>query len=258
MIKKDNKMIKLILVSCVLFFSACTSDNYKLLQTKEGIIDSDKKTLYLSAKSIEYLILPQDRLEITLYKDPNQNSMVSQQEIGQKMNNSGILVNTLGYISLPLVGNIKVSGLSQSNASNKITQRYKQYFNTVVVYLEVLNKRVIVLGEVKNPGVVKIDKEKLTLFEALAFAGDLTDEAVRDNIIILSHTQQNKMTMRRVDLTNFNNLNYASLMLRPNDIVYVQPNNWKEFQVASDNFTSIFRTIGAVITPFVTLKFLTQ
>ncbi len=56
--------------------------------------------------------------------------------------------------------------------------------NSPSVYVEVLNKRIYVLGEVNRPGVVKLDKEKMTLFEALAFSGDLTDNAVRNNIII--------------------------------------------------------------------------
>ena len=75
----------------------------------------------------------------------------------------------------------------------------------------------------------------MTLFEAIAFAGDLTDDAVRNEIIILSNSHTKGMQMRKVDLTNFDTMKYASLMLRPNDIVYVQPNNWKEFKVASDD-----------------------
>ncbi len=94
------------------------------------------------------------------------------------------------------------------------------------------------------------------MFEAIAFAGDLTDDAVRDNIVILSNNPKNGMQMRRVDLTNFDTMNYASLMLRPNDIVYVQPDNWKEFKVASDNFTSPFETVAKIAAPFVTIKYL--
>jgi polysaccharide export outer membrane protein len=240
----------------VFLLAGCAGNkDYALVQTKSV----DTQTTRVTDRSIEYRILPQDRLEISLYKDPAQDSMGSaNNELGQSMNEKGILVNTAGYVSLPLIGKTKVAGLSQSQAADRITARYKKYLNTPTVYVEVLNKRIFVLGEVKNPGVIKLDKEKMTLFEAIAHAGDLTDSAVRNEIMILSNNSARGMQMRRVDLTNFDTMNYASLMLRPNDIVYVKPNDWKAFKVASDNYTSPFETITKIAAPFVTLKYLSD
>ena len=244
------------LTGVLLLLNGCSGQNYKLAQTEQADTVESKN---LSDRSIEYRILPQDRLEVSLYKDPAQgNSVVTTNELGQSMNTNGILVDAKGYIVLPLVGKIKVSGLSQSEAASRITGQYKKYLNTPSVYVEVLNKRIYVLGEVKKPGVVKLDREKMTLFEAIAFSGDLTDSAVRDNIIILSNDIKSGMQMRRVDLTNFDTMRYASLMLRPNDIVYVQPDGWKEFKIASDNFTAPFETIAKIASPFVTIKYLTD
>jgi polysaccharide export outer membrane protein len=98
----------------------------------------------------------------------------------------------------------------------------------------------------------------MTLFEAIAHAGDLTDAAVRNEIMILSNSPTRGMQMRKVDLTNFDTMRYASLMLRPNDIVYVKPNDWKQFRVASDNYTAPFETIAKIAAPFVTLKYLSD
>ena len=249
--------IKLMLSIGVLFLlSGCAGNkDYALVQTKA----TSTETINVSGRSIEYRILPQDRLEISLYKDPAQSSdgMSATNELGQSMNEKGILVNTAGYINLPLIGKVKVGGLTQSTAADRITAQYKKYLNTPTVYVEVMNKRLFVLGEVKTPGVIKIDKEKMTLFEALANAGDLTDAAVRTEIVILSNTSRG-MQMRKVDLTNFDTMNYASLMLRPNDIVYVKPNDWKAFKVASDNYTAPFVTIAKIAAPFVTLKYLSD
>ena len=229
----------------------CSSDGeYKLLQT-EHIVENKN----ITDRSIEYRILPQDRLEVMLYKDPNQESISSLSELGQRLSTRGVLVDTAGNIRLPLLGKVKVAGLSQTQAADKLTSLYKRYLNTPSVYLEVLNKRVFILGEVNKPGAVPLDKEKMTLFEALAHVGDLKDSAVRNNIIILSNTKHG-MQMRRVDLTRFDTMNYAKLMLRPNDIVYVQPDDWKEFRVVSDNFTAPFETITKIAAPFVTLKYL--
>ncbi|MGC9351572.1 MAG: polysaccharide biosynthesis/export family protein, partial [Sulfurovum sp.] len=215
-----------------------------------------KKPTKVTSQSIEYRILPQDRLNIILYKNPEQSAAVAMQDLGQNMNSEGVLVNASGYIAMPLIGKIKVAGLTQTQAADSITYAYKKYLRTPSVYLEVMNKRIYVLGEVKNPGVVKLDKEKMTLFEALAFAGDLEDSAVRDNIIIVSNDPHKGLVMRSVDLTNFDTMHYAELMLRPNDIVYVQPDGWKEFRVASNNLTAPFETISKIASPFVTIKYL--
>jgi len=244
----------LLYVSALLMISGCNTGHgeYKLLNTENTQSVNSKK---VTARSIEYKILRQDRLEVVLYKDPNQEAVSG--VLGQSMNSNGILVDTQGNIALPLVGKVRVAGLSQTQAADRITARYKKYLNTPSVYLEVLNKRLFVLGEVKNPGVVKIDKEKMTLFEALAFAGDLTDAAVRNNIVILSNDREG-MHIRTVDLTNFDTMRYSALMLRPNDIVYVQPSGWKEFRVATDDITPIFTTITKIAAPFVTLKYLSD
>ncbi len=244
-----------LLATATLLFTGCVSNGeYQLFQTEQNLSVTQKEKV--SSRSIEYLILAQDRLQVMLFKDPNQDSLVPQQELGQGLTRDGILVNTRGNITLPLIGKIKVSGLTQTQAASKITKRYKTYIKTPSVYLEVLNKRLFVLGEVKNPGVVKIDKEKMTLLEALAFAGDITDSAARNDIVILSANKHGKLDMRHVDLTNFDTMAYNKLMLRPDDIVYVRPNSWKAFRVASDDYTSIFNAIGRIASPFVAMKFL--
>ena len=250
-----TKLITATAIGILFLLNGCSGNkDYKLLQTQA----QDTQTVKVTDRSIEYRILPQDRLEISLYKDPAQSGseFSSSDELGQSMNDKGILVNTAGTVSLPLIGKVKVAGLTQSQAANRITQQYKKYLNTPTVYVEVLNKRLFVLGEVNKPGVVQIDKEKMTLFEALAFAGDLTDSAVRTEIMILSNSPSKGMQMRKVDLTNFDTMRYATLMLRPNDIVYVKPNDWKAFRVASDDYTSPFVTITKIAAPFVTLKYL--
>jgi len=235
----------------MVWFGGCDSE-YRLLQSKKK---PTVESVTLTDRSIEYIIQPQDRLRIILYKDPNQESLGSSNELGQSMTDKGILVNAKGYITLPLIGKVKVAGLTQSQAADKITRMYKKYLNTPSIYLEVLNKRVIVLGEVNKPGAVPLDKEKMTLFEAIAFAGDLKDSAVRNDIIIVSSDRRG-MHMRHVDLTNFDKMTLSKLMLRPNDIVYVQPDKWKSFRVDSANFTSPFETITKIAAPFVTIKYL--
>ena len=244
----------LVMLLAGLLLSSCVeTSQYTLLQTDKN---ETKQYIKLTKRTKEYRILSHDRIDVVLYKNPNQEVLMSQPELGQSVHRTGILVDRAGYVTLPLIGGVKVRGLTQAKAAKQIEAKYKKYINNPSVYVEVLNKRLFVLGEVKKPGVVKIDKENMTLFEALAFAGDITDSAVRHNIIIVSADSRGRMKMRRIDLTKFDTLNLQTLILNPNDIVYVQPNDWKLFKVAADDITSIFKTTSTVIAPFVALKYL--
>ena len=241
--------------SLLFFLTGCSDkSNYVLLQSEKEYANNE---LSLN-QSYEYIILPQDRLKIAIYRNPELTNETGNggSQLGQDMQETGVVVDTLGYISLPLINRIKIAGLTQTQASNLITQRYKKYLKIPTVYVEVLNKRVYVIGEVKRPGPVKLDREKITLLEALAFSGDFTDAAVRDNILILSRNSKNKPYIRSVDLTNFDHLSMTNMILRPNDVVYVQPDGWKEYKVASDNFTAPFRTIAEIASPFVQIRYL--
>jgi polysaccharide export outer membrane protein len=129
-------MFKLISLTAALFMllGCAGSSDYQLVQT-ETVQESQN----VSNRSIEYHILPQDRLEVALYKDPAQGaqSYSSSNELGQSMNEQGILVNTKGYISLPLVGKVKVSGLSQTQAADRITAKYKQDLNSGILKFKI-------------------------------------------------------------------------------------------------------------------------
>jgi len=241
-----------ILIGLLFLLSGCSDKSDFVLLQSEANLSSNTLSV---APSYEYIILPQDRLKISIYKNPvltGENSGGAGQ-LGQDLQSDGVIVDTKGYISLPLINSLKIAGMTQTQATNLITRRYKKYLRIPTVYVEVLNKRVYVIGEVNSPGPVKVDREKLTLLEAIAFAGDVTDAAVRDNVLILSKNSQNQPYIRSVDLTNFDSLSIVNMTLLPNDIVYVQPDGWKEYKVSSDNFTAPFKTITEIATPFILL-----
>jgi len=242
-------------IMLLFMMSGCKNgkSDYTLLQTDKKIAQNKSDSGELS---FEYRILPQDRLKVSLYRDPVTVEKGTNYQLGSEMQRDGILVNEKGYITLPLINKVKVAGLTQTEAAERLTTLYKKYLKIPTVYVEVLNKRVYVIGEVNHPGPVKVDSEKLTLLEALAFAGDLTDSAVRDNILIISRNEQNQMYLRSVDLTHFDHLSFSGMFLQPNDIVYVQPDGWKEYKVKSDNFTAPFKTVAEIAQPFVLLKYL--
>ena len=234
------------IVLLLLFISGCSDgrSDYELMQSQQPVKSEAKRAI----GKIEYLIQPNDRLSVLIYQYPELTPT--------DMNKKGLLVNSRGYISLPLIHQVKVAGYSQSAAARMLESRYKKYLTDPSLNLEVINKRIYVLGEVKNPGVVQLENEHMTILQAVASSGGLTDHAQRDSVYIMNQDGQRNMRLRKVDLTSFSALQATNLMVKPNDIIYVTPNKWKSYRVASDDFTSPFKTLSAVIQPFVQLEYL--
>ena len=242
--KRDFTIVLLFIFT----FTACNQgrSDYELLQSQNIVKNEKKKKL----ENIEYKIVTQDRLSIVIYQYP--------EITPTKMNEKGILVDSQGYISLPLIHRIKIAGYTQSDAARMLEEKYKKYLTDPSLNIEVMNKRAYILGEVKKAGVIRLENETMSVIQAVATAGGLTDSAQRDQVFVITHDGNNTMRMRRIDLTSFTVLQASNLLIKPNDIIYVQPNKWKSFRVASDDFTSPFETIAKVASPFVTLKYLTQ
>ncbi|SFV61742.1 Capsular polysaccharide biosynthesis/export periplasmic protein WcbA; Capsular polysaccharide export system protein KpsC [hydrothermal vent metagenome] len=232
----------------ILLISGCGigRSDYELMQNNK-CVKSEKK---ISIGSIEYKIMPHDRLSITIYQYPELTPT--------DMNKNGILIDSKGYISLPLIHRVKIAGYTQSQAAKLIENRYKKYLTDPSLNIEVMNKRVYVLGEVKSPGVVQLDNEMGTVMQVIAHAGGFTDSARRDNIYIVSSDSDNNLKMRKVDMTSFAALQRSNIVVKPNDVLYIQPSKWKSFKIAADDFTSPFETITKLAAPFVTLKYLSE
>ncbi len=243
---------KVLLFITVLALLGCAPKNYKLLQenvdSSGNVVENPTTSSYTSYKAssvparIDYRILKHDRLAINIYQHPDL--------IPPTLIQNGLLVDSSGYISLPLVHRVRVEGLTQTQAAKMLERRYAKYLRNPALNLEVLNKRIYLLGEVKKPGPVNVDKEYMTILEAIAFAGGLTDNAIRNNIIIVSRDARGNMSLRRVDLTNFNALRASNITIKPNDIIYVQPNSAKEFKIASDNIVAPLKLITSIVSPF--------
>lgn len=138
---------------------------------------------------------------------------------------SGYLVNPEGGIQFPMLGNIKVSGLTKNQVKKYITDELvnKKLLVDPIVNIRIINFRVTVMGEVRNPTVVSVPSEKLSLLEALGMAGDLTVFAKRDNILLIRE-EDNKKIIKRINLNSTDLLNSPYYYLKSNDVVYVEAN----------------------------------
>jgi polysaccharide export outer membrane protein len=138
----------------------------------------------------------------------------------------GYLINSSGFIDFPFLGKIKLQGLNRQQAVDLLKDKLKPYLKDAVVTIRILNYKVTVLGEVKNPGTFTIPNERITLLEALGIAGDLQITALRNNILVLREIE-GKLTETRIDLTKKDFFNSSVYYLQQNDVVYVEPNKAK-------------------------------
>lgn len=161
----------------------------------------------------------------------------------------GFIVDKSGYLELPLIGKFKVDGLSIAAAKDSITNRFNQYIEDPVVVLKKLSFKFTVLGEVAKPGLYYIPNEKMTIAEAIGWAGDLTNYGDRTDIRIYRKASNEKLTEIKLDLTKTEALT-TYRYLYPDDIIYVKPIRRKalaNINPALVVITSVISTTAIVI-----------
>lgn len=160
---------------------------------------------------------------------------------------STYLVSSSGTIDMPLVGAIKVSGLTVAGAKEIITNSISKYLVEPTVHVRLRNFKVTLLGEVTRPGVYPIENSKITLIEALGVAGDLTIFGQRGNILIIRE-ENGKRKFQRIDLKDQALFGSEYYYLKNNDIVYVEPGKGK---IASAD--AVYRWLPIVLSGLTTL-----
>lgn len=153
---------------------------------------------------------------------------------------SGYLVELDGTINFPLLGQIKVAGLTRRQLIDLVQNRLKKegYIKNPVVTVRFLNFRISILGEVQSPGTFNITGERITLFEALSMAGDLTIHGRRNRVAVVRETDGVR-TILYHDLRSRDIFKSPHYYLKQNDMVYVEPNRVKAEASVQNQYTSI-------------------
>ena len=136
------------------------------------------------------------------------------------------LVDPSGNIEIPLIGTVKVAGISSQIAKFLIKQKLEKYLTNPTVNLRIRNFKVTVLGEVKAPGVYTIPNEKITLIEAIGLAGDLTIFGKRIDVLVIRE-EDGERKFFKIDLRSKSFFESDFYYLHSNDIVYVEPGKGK-------------------------------
>ncbi|EDP69731.1 polysaccharide export outer membrane protein [Flavobacteriales bacterium ALC-1] len=136
------------------------------------------------------------------------------------------LVDYIGNIEFPVLGTIKVGGLTRAELTSMLTTRIKEYTNDPIVNVRLSNFTITILGEVSNPGTFTIKDEQITIIEAIGLANDLTIFGKRQNVRLIRDVN-GKKKFAEIDLTSINTINSPVYYLQQNDVIYVEPNNAK-------------------------------
>lgn len=136
------------------------------------------------------------------------------------------LVDNNGEIEFPMLGRLKVAGMTKSATEDYIASKiYPRYLTAKPsVEVRITNFRVYALGEVNSPGIIKSANGRLNILEAVSMAGDLTIHGKRDNIMIIRTNADGSRQVKRMNLNDPNIIVSPDFYLQQNDCIYVEPN----------------------------------
>ncbi len=247
----------LLLTLAALTFTGCKSvKNVAYLQNSDGINLDNSRFLY------DARIMPKDQLTISVNTTTPDASLpfnlllqnVYQQDRSVSSGGGTLmpyLVDNEGYINYPIIGRLHVEGLTKSECERLIAEKIRPYLaetENPVVTVRMSSYSVSVLGEVAHPGSFQVGREKITILEALAQAGDLTIYGVRDRVKLIREDATGKKEVHTLNLNDANIVTSPYYYLQQNDVVYVEPNNVKAQNSKVGTVTTLWLSgIGTLI-----------
>jgi len=250
MIKKIGLLLVIVLV-----FSSCASR--KKMAYFQNIAEVSSDRLY------ETTLQPDDELQIIVNAPPpnqelaapfNMTTLTPLEGGGTASTTEGrtYLLDNKGEIVMPLVGKIKLSGLTHEEALKKLNDEVSKYIINPIVSFKIINFKVTVIGDVGRPGSIPVTGERITLPEAIAQAGDLSIYGIRTNIMVIREVD-GKKTYNYVDFTKADFMNSEYYYLAQNDLVVVEPNKVKRNSSALGREITIAVSVIGVLLSVITI-----
>ena len=220
-------------------------------------------TEYTSNSSYNPTIKPDDLLSILVMANDEKSTMLFNlpQELGNNLYGGyaqgaptppGYLVNSDGNIQFPIIGNIQLAGMTRTQAIEKLKEELSSYIVNPTISIRILNFRVTVLGDVRNPGTFTIPNERITVLEALGIAGDLLITGERENILVVRDDDGKKREFR-IDLTSESLFSSPVYYLQQNDVIYVEPNRAKRNSsvINASNTGIVISSLSLILTSLI-------
>lgn len=230
---EKNSVMKINMLSAVVLLLLATSCATNKTTYFENL-DVDQLSGKLDVGDYELQIAPDDMLSITVSSvvpdaaAPYNLPAVSYSEPGKKElttvpNLQVYTVSKDGYIYFPSVGRIHAAGLTRTELAKYIEDKIRPELKDPFVLVQFMNFKVVVLGEVKSPGQIPVQTERISILDAIGAAGDLTIYGERKNILLIRE-ENGKRVFHHFDLTDKATFESPYFYLKQNDVVYVMPN----------------------------------
>lgn len=260
--KKFNYLFAVLAVAAMV--SSCSSTKNVAYFQNSDSVDYEKSRFLYDAK-----IMPKDQLTITVNTtDPEvsvpfnllmQNAYTQGRSI---TTGSGTvmpyLVDNNGYIKFPILGDLKVQGLTKRECEHMIEEKIRPYLSeneNPVVTVQMSSYSISVLGEVAHPGTFMVSREEITILEALAQAGDLTIYGVRDKVRLIRKDATGKKEIHTLNLNDANIVNSPYYYLQQNDVVYVEPNKVKAQNSSVGSMTTLWFSATSILISLTSLLY---
>jgi polysaccharide export outer membrane protein len=250
----------LCLVIFAIFFSSCvTQHNLEYLQDK----NNTSKT-FNEAQLNDYLLKPNDELYIQISSLDEAAANVFNGTVAQpSLYMSSIdpygaslmsyAIDKEGYLLLPVIGKILVKDKTTVQVRELIKESLTSILSQPVVTVKLVNRYVSVLGEVRNPGHFAYAQEKLTIFDAIGLAGDITVFGDRKEVI-LTRNENGKNIRINVNLIRSDILSSEYYNLRPNDMVYIKPLRKRFWGMSQFPYAVILSTVTTALLIYTVIK----
>jgi polysaccharide export outer membrane protein len=202
--------------------------------------------------TLEYLVHKGDNIYVKVNTlDDKSNYFEKSGTYDNYYTESGIYLNSFtvndsGYVEFPLIGKVMVNNFTIEQIREKIQLKVNEYVKNTIVIVKLANFRVSMLGEFKNPGKYLVYQDKINIFEAIAMAGDMTDFAKRNNVLLVRQSEKGVKTYR-LNLNDNSLLESDFYYLMPNDLVYVEPVKGKPFAFSEFPYILILSTITTAL-----------
>lgn len=245
--KKFQKFFLFALAICI---TSCASrKDLAYLQNADAVSEIENSYSFeptLKVDDLLSIIISAETPEVTM--PFNLPQIQGNYEVGNNQNGiKTYLIDAAGFIDFPVVGSIKLGGLSRTEAVEKLKTAVAVYIINPSVNLRILNYKISVIGEVVKPGNYQLQSERITLLEALSLAGDLTIYGKRENILLIREVD-GKKSFNRLDITAADFINSEFYYLTQNDQIVVEPNQARmNASVVGPNITLFISALSVLV-----------
>lgn len=189
-------------------------------------------------------IKPLDRLTVVVssqnpelaapFNAPTSYNSLSHNPVGVSSSNGlqSLQVRTVaedGTMEFPLIGKVDCKGKTRKELSDEIAKKIIEggYISDAIVNIQFADMKFFVLGEVARPGQFDITRDKITVLEALAMAGDMTIYGNRANVAVIRRNGDKEYEVFELNFLEGNQMTSPAFYLQQGDVIYVQPNKYK-------------------------------